>query len=121
MIICPEREGIRQKMFFLVHRWLRSGVLGLMFFLAGTACCWCDSYDPNPYDNIPPVVTVEFNYVVPSRVSVRLPRVQAKNPQRISVRAYRLQNFSTSQLLATSRVTPAFQMGLSNLVIPLRR
>jgi len=107
-------------MFLLVHRWLRGGVLGLMFFLAGTACCWCDSYDPNPYDDIPPVVTVEFNYVVP-RVSVRVPRVQANIPQRISARAYRLQNFATPQLLVTSRVTQAFQMSLSNVAIPLRR
>jgi hypothetical protein len=42
-------------------------VLGLMLFLAGTAFCTSDSYDPNPYDDIPPVVTVEFNYVVPGQ------------------------------------------------------
>jgi hypothetical protein len=43
-------------------------VLGLMLFLAGTAFCTSDSYDPNPYDDIPPVVTVDFNYVVPGQV-----------------------------------------------------
>jgi hypothetical protein len=54
------------------HRYIRGIVLGLMFFLAGTAFCSSDSYDPNPYDDIPPVVTVEYNYVVPSLMSGRL-------------------------------------------------
>ncbi len=40
-----------------------------MLFLAGTAFCSTDSYDPNPYDDIPPIVTVEFNYVVPGQLS----------------------------------------------------
>lgn len=39
-----------------------------MLFLAGTALCATDSYDPNPYDDIPPVVTVDFNYVVPGQL-----------------------------------------------------
>ena len=51
------------------HRHLRGVVLGLMLFLAGAAFCSCDSYDPDPYDDIPPVVTVEFNYVVPGQIS----------------------------------------------------
>ena len=51
------------------HRYLRGVVLGLMLFLAGTAFCSSDSYDPNPYDDIPPVVTVEFNYVVPGQIN----------------------------------------------------
>lgn len=51
------------------HLHLRGIVLGLMLFLAGTAFCSCDSYDPDPYDDIPPVVTVEFNYVVPGQIS----------------------------------------------------
>jgi len=54
----------------LSFRYLRGVVLGLMFFLAAMAFCSCDAYDPNPYDDIPPVVTVEFNYVVPSTVQV---------------------------------------------------
>ncbi len=45
-----------------------------MLFLAGTAFCSTDSYDPNPYDDIPPVVTVEFNYVVPGQISHALVR-----------------------------------------------
>src|SRR5438270_162214 len=56
-------------MFLFSHRYLRSTVLGLMLFLAGTAFCSCDSYDPDPYDDIPPLVTVEFSYVVPGQIS----------------------------------------------------
>lgn len=55
---------------------MRNTVLGLMFCLAVTAACSCDSYDPDPYDNIPPVVTVEFNYLIPHQVSILRPAVQ---------------------------------------------
>ena len=70
-------------MFLLSHRSLRGIVLGLMFFLAGTASCWSDSYDPDPYDDTPPVVTVEFNYVVPGRINIKRPQNQNKRPIRI--------------------------------------
>lgn len=65
--------------FLLRHRYFRGVVLGLMLFLAGTAFCTSDSYDPNPYDDIPPVVTVEFNYVVPGQVGHALVRTAFKN------------------------------------------
>jgi hypothetical protein len=54
-----------------------------MVLLAGTASCSCDSYDPDPYDDVPPVVTVEFNYVVPGRINIRRPQNQNKRPIRI--------------------------------------
>jgi hypothetical protein len=108
-------------MFVLSHRTLRGLVLGLMFFLAVTACCWSDSYDPDPYDDIPPVVTVDFNYVVPSPVTVRVSRAQAKTPQRIAVRSRRLQNFATPQLFLNSRTASPLSQSPSNLMIPLRR
>lgn len=107
-------------MFLLSHRSLRGIVLGLMFFLAGTAYCWSDSYDPDPYDDIPPVVTVDFNYVVPSPVTVRAPR-QAKTPQRIAVRARRLQSFVMPQLFLNNHTVQPHGLIPSNLLIPLRR
>jgi hypothetical protein len=65
-----ESRGQEQRSVSLLgHRYFRGVVLGLMLFLAGTAFCSTDSYDPNPYDDIPPVVTVEFNYVVPGQLS----------------------------------------------------
>ncbi|HEY2498849.1 MAG TPA: hypothetical protein VGK24_17440 [Candidatus Angelobacter sp.] len=66
-------------MFLPAHKIVRGMVLGLMFFLAGTAYCSCDSYDPDPYDDIPPVVTVEYNYVVPACISIQLPQSQNRN------------------------------------------
>lgn len=108
-------------MSLLSHRSFRGIVLGLMFFLAGTACCWSDSYDPDPYDDIPPVVTVDFNYVVPSPVSVRAPRVQTKTPQRVAARAGRLERFATPQLFFPSGAASPLRQSPSNLVIPLRR
>lgn len=63
-------------MFLLSHRWIRGLVLACTVFLAGAASCSSDSYDPDPYDDVPPVVTVEFNYVVPSQVNIRRPQNQ---------------------------------------------
>ena len=108
-------------MFLVSHRMLRGIVLGLMFFLAGTSCCWSDSYDPDPYDNIPPVITVDFNYVVPSAVTVRAPKIQTKSLQRVAVTFYRLQNIAMPQLFLTSRAASPLGQSPSNLVIPLRR
>jgi hypothetical protein len=108
-------------MFLVSHRKLRGIVLGLMFFLAGTSCCWSDSYDPNPYDDIPPVVTVDFNYVVPSAVTVRAPKIQGKTPQRIAVMFYRLQNIAIPELFLNVRTTSPLGHSPSNLAIPLRR
>jgi hypothetical protein len=107
-------------MFLLSHRWLRGIVLGLMLFLAGTSCCWSDSYDPDPYDDIPPVVTVEFNYVVPSLVTVNATSIRVTPPQHIGVSACRMHNFAPQVFLDSSTASPLCQ-NPSNLVIPLRR
>jgi hypothetical protein len=70
-------------MFLLAHKWIRGLLLGCMVMLAGTASCSCDRYDPDPYDDVPPVVTVEFNYVVPGRINIRRPQNQNKRPIRV--------------------------------------
>jgi len=108
-------------MFLVSHRTLRGMVLGLMFFLAGTSCCWSDSYDPDPYDNIPPLITVDFNYVVPSAVIVRAPRIQVKSPQRIVVTFSGPQNIAMPPLFLNTRTASPLGQSPSNLVIPLRR
>jgi|SRR5579864_855467 len=108
-------------MFLLSYRSLRGIVFGLMFFLAGTASCWSDSYDPDPYDDIPPVVTVDFNYVVPSPVSVRAPRVQSKTPRRIAVRASQPLSFAAPKFFLNQGTVSPIRLNPSNLVIPLRR
>ena len=108
-------------MFLVSHRTLRGIVLGLMFFLAGTSCCWSDSYDPDPYDDVPPVVRVDFNYVVPAAISVRAPRIQAKSSQRIAVTFYQLQNFAMPQFFLNSHAPSPLGQSVTDLVIPLRR
>jgi len=109
-------------MFLLAHRWIRGLVLGCMMLLAGTASCSCDSYDPDPYDNVPPVVTVEFNYVVPGRVSIRRPQNQNKRP-------FRLESGSKSPYLPFTEVAGLYESlvvspllhGSPQWAIPLRR
>lgn len=108
-------------MLLLSHRSLRGFVLGLMFFLAGTASCWSDSYDPDPYDDVPPVVTIDFNYVVPSQITVRAPKIQVEAPQRIARVTGQLPSFAPSQCFIHNGDGTPLRHGPSNLLIPLRR
>lgn len=108
-------------MFLLVHKSLRSTILGLMFFLAATACCWSDSYDPNPYDDIPPVVSVEFNYVVPSLVSVPRPGIQIKHLHAMNFSAVCGQEVAIIPIVAESHVEFPSTQSPCHMVIPLRR
>lgn len=108
-------------MFLLFHRSLRGFVLGLMFFLAATASCWSDSYDPDPYDDIPPVVTVDFNYVVPSQVTGHTLNIHVKAPQGIAIKTGQLPSFASPQSFIHSDNDTLLRQGPSNLLIPLRR
>ena len=93
-----------------------------MVLLAGTASCSCDSYDPDPYDDVPPVVTVEFNYVVPGRVNIRRPQNQNKRPTRIDSRsASRPLPFAEVGGLYETLVVSPLLHGSPQWAIPLRR
>lgn len=109
-------------MFLLAQKFVRGAALGLMFFLAATAYCTCDSYDPDPYDDIPPVVTVQFNYVVPASVNVS--RLQRQNKRQTS------RYFGSTMLHVPSAAAPllqeahldfSFRQAPLQWAIPLRR
>jgi hypothetical protein len=108
-------------MLLLGHRFVRRSILGLMFFLAGAACCWSDSYDPDPYDDVPPVVTVEFNYVVPKRVSIRRPSAQTRKVQSVYAAANGPQGSAAIPQSVGDHVTLACSQSPCHMVIPLRR
>lgn len=109
-------------MFLLAHRWLRGLVLGCMVILAGTASCSCDSYDPDPYDDVPPIVTVDFNYVVPGWVSIRLPQDQNNPPIRIDSQSKSgLLPFAEMAGLYESQAAFPSLDGSPQVAIPLRR
>jgi hypothetical protein len=109
-------------MFLLAHKWIRGLVLGCMVLLAGTASCSCSSYDPDPYDDVPPVVTVEFNYVVPGRINIRRPQNQNKRPIRIesASKARQLPFAEVAGLYESLAVSPLLH-GSPQWAIPLRR
>ena len=90
--------------------------------LAGTASCSCDSYDPDPYDDTPPVVSVEFSYVVPGRVNIRRPQNQNERPFRIdSGSILRQLRFAEVGGLYESLVASTLLHGSPQWAIPLRR
>ena len=103
----------------LAHRLLRGTVLGLMCLLAGTASCSCDSYDPNPYDDSPPVV-VEYSYVVPSGVTVRRPGTHVSYPPQIVSPSYASNATTVSVLALAPPVISSARPDTSHLVMPLR-
>jgi hypothetical protein len=108
-------------MFLLAHRWIRGLLLGCMVLLAGTASCSCDSYDPDPYDDVPPVVTVEFNYVVPGRVNIRRPQNQNKRPIRIAGNKSQQPPLAEVGGLYETLVVSPLLHGSPQWAIPLRR
>ena len=108
-------------MFLLAQKIVRGSVMTLMLFLAGTAYCSCDSYDPDPYDDIPPVVTVEFNYVVPCSVTIS-PQNQSKNKLSLyCANAARQMPTAMVQELREAQADFAFRQGPPQWAIPLRR
>jgi hypothetical protein len=117
----PGRLPGFEEMVLHTYKFVRGVVLGLMFFLAVTAACSTDSYDPDPYDDIPPVVTVEFNYVVPSGISIRQFNVQAKTRQSASLQVQAQQNPAMLPAFFENPIAPAFGQDSPQLVIPLRR
>lgn len=98
----------------------RATVLGLMFLLAVAAACTTDSYDPNPYDDVPPVVTVHYNYVLPKLENIRSLKSQSTNPTDVSRSVIEQQQAPALALARLeAQVIPA---SLSpQMVIPLRR
>jgi hypothetical protein len=110
------------KMFLLVHRLIRGAVLAGMVLLATTAFCSCDSYDPDPYDDVPPIVTVDFNYVVPAGVSVRRPQSQGKR-QLALYSGNKTRQFPSPDApgLRAWRVNSSLLPGAPQWAIPLRR
>lgn len=107
----------------VAFRIIRATALGLMFFLAVTSACTTDSYDPDPYDDVPPVVTVEYNYLLPSLLDVRRPNAQAKVREVASFGTTTQLQTVTQTIPATleAQATPALLMGAPQVVIPLRR
>jgi hypothetical protein len=106
-------------MLLLAHRLLRGTVLGLMCILAGTASCSCDSYDPNPYDDSPPVV-VEYSYVVPSGVTVRRPGTHVSYPPQVLSPSHASNVTTVSVLALAPPVISSARPDASRLVMPLR-
>jgi len=102
------------------YRFARSVVLGLMFFLAVTAPCSSNSYDPDPYYDVPPVVTVEFNYVVPSAINIRQSNVPGGSWHNAALVEASLNGVERPASAENSPV-PDLVQGSPLLVVPLRR
>ena len=107
----------------VAFRIIRATVLGLMFFLAAMTACTTDSYDPDPYDDTPPVFTLDYNYLLPNLQHARRTKAQAKVRQVAPFSVTAQPQTATQPISATleAQATPALLMGAPQVVIPLRR
>ncbi len=93
-----------------------------MFFLAGTAFCSSDAYDPNPYDDIPPVVTVEFNYLIPGQLSAQVSHAaDLRNHGKLSTTIQRRQPQSIVAFSKDQQTPSACLQSTPPAFVPLRR
>src|SRR5258707_13288292 len=71
MSIEPLRRDVDERfveMTSLAYKTIRGAILGLMVILTAVSSGYCDTYDADPYDDVPPV-TLELNFVVPGMAS----------------------------------------------------
>ena len=65
-------------MISLAYKTIRGAILGLMVVLAAVSAGYCDTYDADPYDDVPPV-TLELNFVVPATAGAAHTQIAVRN------------------------------------------
>jgi hypothetical protein len=106
-------------MYLQVHKLIKAVVFGVMFFLAVTAPCTSETYDPDPYDGM--WVTVEFHYLVPSEASVKPSVTPIKSRKDTTSHKAQIQHAGAPFLIAFSAAAPALTTGSPQVLPPLRR
>lgn len=107
-------------MYLRMCKLVRAVVFGAMFFLAVTAPCTTETYDPDPYDGM--WVTVEFNYLVPSGATVKPPVTQRiKTRKETSLHKAQVQPVSGPLFVAFSDAVPTLTARSPQVLPPLRR
>lgn len=106
-------------MYLQVHKLIKAVVFGIMFFLAVTAPCTSETYDPDPYDGM--WVTVEFHYLVPSAASVKPSVRQIKTRKDITLHTAQIQHAGVPFLVAFSEAAPTLSTRSPQVLPPLRR
>jgi hypothetical protein len=105
-------------MYMQVRKLIKAIVFGIMFFLAVTAPCTSETYDPDPYDGM--WVTVEFHYLVQSEASVKPSVRQIKTRKNTTYKA-QIQHAGAPFLIAFSEAAPSLSTGSPQVLPPLRR
>ena len=108
----------KRKIELCLSKAVRSTTLGLMILLAAVSNCFSESYDPDPWDNTPPV-TVEFDYVIPHVVTLRQADGHAAAGQTLAAsNPVDLQQLQWTYVCGSSSTA---SVALPLLVRPLRR
>ena len=102
------------------YRYLRGTVFGLMIFLAGTAFCSYHGYDPDPYDDIPPLVIVDFNYLVTGQIN-QISHAPLRNDVRIANTCTQLEQTADPVASDEKQTISASPQAPPQIFLPLRR
>src|ERR1051325_10059917 len=107
-------------MYLQVSKLIKAVVFGIMFFLAVTAPCTSETYDPDPYDDM--CVTVEFHYLVRSEASVKPPAIRTRARKDATLHKVQVQHAAAPFLVAFAEAAPTLTPHSSPQVLPpLRR
>jgi len=115
----PVRAAGKETMNLQVRKLIKAIVFGIMFFLAVTAPCTSETYDPDPYDGM--WVTVEFHYLVPSGANVKPPVTQIKTRKDTTLHKAQIQLAAAPFFVAFSEAAPTLTTGSPQVLPPLRR
>lgn len=104
-----------------LRRYMRGAVLAVMFTLAAATTCLCDSYDPDPYDDTPPVVVLQFQYVVPEHASAQVQNAFSRSRLNLFGSAQHRNRARAGQAVAfVPQDSPRLFSGFFQALIPLR-
>jgi len=122
MSIEPLRRDVDERfveMTSLAYKTIRGAILGLMVILAAVSTGYCDTYDADPYDDVPPV-TLELNFVVPAVAGAAHAQIGVSSAPPLLQRRDTAQNFLTSVASAHPDAAPVSAIATLPVLLPLR-
>jgi len=105
-------------MILSAYKTIRGATLGLMVVLAAVSMGYCDTYDADPYDDVPPV-TLELNFVVPMTAAHAQPAVGGNHAPAI-MRLDISQHLTASVADAHPDAVPLSALATLPVLLPLR-
>jgi len=106
-------------MISLAYKTIRGAILGLMVVLAAVSAGYCDTYDADPYDDVPPV-TLELNFVVPATAGATHTQIAVNHNAPALMPRDLSRNFLTPIAATHPDAIPFYALATLPVLLPLR-